>query len=72
MGEYRCRGCGRNYTAKRRKPNDLCALCGVEQLEEEIRQLQAKSGPFYERWKKQMEKWRRAREARARSLHSKR
>lgn len=72
MGTYPCYRCGRAYTAKRRKENNLCAPCGLEQLNEEIRQLEAKEGPYYERWKKKMEAWNRERKASARSLYPKR
>ena len=72
MGTYTCIHCGRTYERKRQKPSGLCNVCGFEQMQEEIRQLQEKAGPHYERWKIGQERWKRERAASARSLHAKR
>lgn len=70
MGQYICIKCRWPYTATRAKANRLCYMCGWIALQEEKRQLQDKEGPYYERWKLGMERWKRDRKASKRSIRS--
>ena len=44
-----CTACGTREGVNPR--SDLCFPCAMEKMREEIRQLQAKEGPMYEKWK---------------------
>jgi len=68
MGHYRCVNCGREYEAKRRKANGLCNICGFNKLQDEINQLQQRTGVHYDKWKAGMRRWNRDRKANSRAI----
>lgn len=69
---YSCIKCGQPYVAKRRKRSGLCDDCGMVAVRESIIAMLKKEGPYYERWKRGMEKHYGKREAGKRSLRPKR
>ena len=50
-----CKQCGEEFP--RLSQHKLCDDCGERNVEEAARQMRAKSGPYYERWKQAREAW---------------
>jgi DNA-directed RNA polymerase subunit RPC12/RpoP len=53
--EYKCKECGKPISRTQAYRSKLCPDCAMARIRENARQLQEKSGPYYERWKARYE-----------------
>jgi hypothetical protein len=47
---YYCTECDAEITSRRASRSGLCIVCAARRQRENMEQLKAKSGPYYERW----------------------
>jgi len=52
---WNCIECNQVYYARKQKRNHLCPECGIKRAFEAARQMMAKEGPYYEKWKASQE-----------------
>ena len=53
----RCWGCGLHYPAHLLSRSGLCKGCGYDRAIQAAGEMVDHSGPFYQRWKAQMQYW---------------
>lgn len=54
VNTYTCLDCGKEFEWEGYKPpgRRRCLECSIKRMTDSASQLQAKEGPFYEKWKK--------------------
>jgi DNA-directed RNA polymerase subunit RPC12/RpoP len=50
--QYYCIECGRPITRERHYAHTDCVDCAMQRMLENNRQLRAKRGPYYEKWRR--------------------
>jgi len=60
MGQYVCRECGAAFESERRKQNGCCFDCSIQHVIDSADQLANKKGPYYDKWRENYERMRKA------------